>query len=112
VVVGQPESPVVFERFTEEARQTIVLAHAQARELNHGHIGSEHILLGLLAAESTPAGRVLASFGVNAADARASVVAMVPASDLPGTQLPFTPAAKALLERGLGAWVVIGSGSG
>jgi len=38
----------MFERFTEEARQTVVLAQQEARELHSGHIGTEHLLLGLL----------------------------------------------------------------
>jgi ATP-dependent Clp protease ATP-binding subunit ClpC len=38
----------VFERFTERARQAVVLAQYEARGLKHNYIGTEHILLGLL----------------------------------------------------------------
>src|SRR6185312_3192120 len=38
----------VFERFTERARQVVVLAQDEARALKHNYIGTEHILLGLL----------------------------------------------------------------
>ncbi|MGO8882889.1 MAG: Clp protease N-terminal domain-containing protein, partial [Streptosporangiaceae bacterium] len=38
----------MFERFTEPARQVIVLAQEEATRLGHGCIGTEHILLGLL----------------------------------------------------------------
>jgi ATP-dependent Clp protease ATP-binding subunit ClpA len=38
----------VFERFTERARQAVVVAQEEARELRHSHIGSEHLLLALL----------------------------------------------------------------
>src|SRR4029079_10543142 len=38
----------LFERFTERARQVVVLAQDEARALKHNYIGTEHILLGLL----------------------------------------------------------------
>jgi ATP-dependent Clp protease ATP-binding subunit ClpC len=37
----------VFERFTERARQVVVLAQEEARTLKHNYIGTEHLLLGL-----------------------------------------------------------------
>ena len=41
----------MFERFTERARQVVVLAQEEARTLKHNYIGTEHILLGLLREE-------------------------------------------------------------
>ena len=38
----------VFERFTDRARRSVVLAQEEARALNHNYIGTEHILLGLV----------------------------------------------------------------
>jgi hypothetical protein len=38
----------VFERFTADARQVVVLAHEEARTLMHTYIGTKHMLLGLL----------------------------------------------------------------
>jgi ATP-dependent Clp protease ATP-binding subunit ClpA len=38
----------MFERFTMNARQVVVLSEEAARELSHGHIGTEHLLLALL----------------------------------------------------------------
>src|SRR3954447_22036488 len=38
-----------FERFTDRARASIVKAQEEARLLNHNYIGTEHLLLGLLA---------------------------------------------------------------
>src|SRR6266508_6129842 len=38
----------VFERFTDRARRSVVLAQEEARMLNHNYIGTEHILLGLV----------------------------------------------------------------
>jgi len=47
----------VFERFTERARQVVVLAQAEARARSHNYIGTEHILLGLLREEEGIAAR-------------------------------------------------------
>ena len=41
----------MFERFTERARQVVVLAQDEARALKHNYIGTEHLLLGLLGEE-------------------------------------------------------------
>jgi ATP-dependent Clp protease ATP-binding subunit ClpA len=38
----------MFERFTNRARHSIVLAQEEARRLQHNYIGTEHLLLGLL----------------------------------------------------------------
>ncbi len=47
----------MFERFTERARQVVVLAQEEARILKHNYIGTEHILLGLLREEEGLAAR-------------------------------------------------------
>ena len=38
----------MLERFTDEARRVLVLAQEEARTLCHNHIGTEHILLGVI----------------------------------------------------------------
>ena len=42
----------MFERFTDRARRVVVIAQEEARGLQHNYIGTEHILLGLLAARA------------------------------------------------------------
>jgi len=54
----------MFERFTPGARAAVVVAQDSARFLGHRYIGTEHLLLGLLAAPDDTAGRVLAGLGV------------------------------------------------
>ncbi len=49
----------MFERFTERAREVVVLAQDEARLLKHNYIGTEHLLLGLLREEEAIAARVL-----------------------------------------------------
>ena len=44
----------MFERFTDRARHAVVAAQEEARRLGHTYIGTEHLLLGLLARAATP----------------------------------------------------------
>lgn len=53
----------MFERFTDQARATVVQAQAHARRLGHGYIGCEHLLLAAAGSED-PAGGVLRGLGV------------------------------------------------
>jgi ATP-dependent Clp protease ATP-binding subunit ClpC len=41
----------MFERFTDQCHQAVVLAQEEARRLNHDHVGTEHLLAGLLREE-------------------------------------------------------------
>jgi ATP-dependent Clp protease ATP-binding subunit ClpA len=66
----------MFERFTEDARQAVVLAQEEAAALHHGWIGTEHVLLGVLRGDGDGA-RLLAGFGVDAAAVREDVVRIV-----------------------------------
>jgi ATP-dependent Clp protease ATP-binding subunit ClpC len=92
----------VFERFTERAREAIVLAQEEARSLKHNYLGTEHILLGLLRMEEGLAARLLETFGVSVEDVRARVRAIVgEGTETAPPQIPFTPRAKKVLELGL-----------
>jgi ATP-dependent Clp protease ATP-binding subunit ClpA len=91
----------VFERFSDNARQAVVVAQDEARTLRHNYIGSEHILLGLLGQGGTAAG-VLASFGVSLDGVRGQVAQLVAVGGQePSGQIPFTPRAKKVLELSL-----------
>jgi ATP-dependent Clp protease ATP-binding subunit ClpC len=92
----------VFERFTERARQVVVLAQDESRALGHDYIGTEHLVLGLLREEEGVAARVLESLGVELEDARARVEESVGRGEpRPSGQIPFTPEAKRALELSL-----------
>jgi ATP-dependent Clp protease ATP-binding subunit ClpA len=91
-----------FERFTVKARQVVVSAQEEARLLKHNHIGTEHVLLGLLDSPDSVAGKVLHQLGYDKETARADIAAVVE----PGTEerrghIPFTPRAKKTLELAL-----------
>ena len=68
----------MFERFTERARQVVVLAQEEARILKHNYIGTEHILLGLLREEEGLAARVLESLDITVERVRALEQGMPP----------------------------------
>jgi ATP-dependent Clp protease ATP-binding subunit ClpA len=70
----------MFERFTEGARQAVVLAQEEAVALRHGWIGTEHVLLGVLRTAGGGA-QLLAGFGVDAAGVREDVVRTVGRGD-------------------------------
>jgi Clp amino terminal domain, pathogenicity island component len=92
----------LFERFTERARQVVVLAQDEARALRHNYIGTEHLLLGLLREEEGLAAPLLRSRGIDLAGVRAQVVRIVGQGDEDVTgQIPFTPHAKKVLESAL-----------
>jgi ATP-dependent Clp protease ATP-binding subunit ClpC len=93
----------VFERFTERAKQVVVLAQEEARALKHNYIGTEHILLGLLREEEGLAARVLERLDVTVEEVRAQVARIIGPGDEPivSGQIPFTPRAKKVLELSL-----------
>lgn len=97
------ENRSLFTRFTERARQVVILAKEEARTLNHNYIGSEHILLGLLREEEGLAARVLEAMGLQVEKVRDRVIERVgmPDSSRSESQLPFTPRARKILELAL-----------
>ena len=92
----------MFERFTDRARQVIVLAQEEARMLNHNYIGTEHILLGLSHEGEGVAAKVLESMGVPLEMARQLVEEIIGHGvTAPTGHMPFTPRAKKVLELSL-----------
>jgi ATP-dependent Clp protease ATP-binding subunit ClpC len=91
----------MFERFTERARQVVVLAQEEARRLRHNYIGTEHLLLGLVR-EDGAAARALAEFDVTFEEVQDQVARIIGQGDEVTTgRIPFTPRAKKVLELSL-----------
>ena len=67
----------MFERFTDRARRIAVLAQEEARMLNHDHIGTEHILLGLIREGDGVAAHVLLELGAGLERTREQVTRLV-----------------------------------
>ncbi len=92
----------MFERFTDRARRVVVLAQEEARRLGHDHIGTEHVLLGLLSEEDGVAARALQSFGIALEQVRSDIEEIIgQGSAPPPGHVPFTPRAKKVLELSL-----------
>ena len=92
----------MFERFSGQARQVVVSAQEEARELDHNYIGTEHLLLGLLTASDSAAGVSLTVLGYTHDDVQAKVEAMIGRGKAPPSgHIPFTPRAKKVLELSL-----------
>jgi ATP-dependent Clp protease ATP-binding subunit ClpC len=71
--------------YTSRAKKVLELATREARELNHNYLGTEHLLLGLLAEGKGIASQVIDSFGVTLENARAEVLRIL------GTAVPRQP---------------------
>jgi hypothetical protein len=82
----------------------MVFAQEEARALGHNHIGTEHLLLGLIREQEGLAAQLLQSLGVPIEEARARVAREVPQADevvAADPRIPFTPRAKKVLELSL-----------
>ena len=92
----------MFERFTDRARRVLTLAQEEARLLNHGFIGTEHLLLGLIHEHEGVGARALADLDISLAAVRAKVAETIGVVvSEPSGSPPFTPRAKKVLELSL-----------
>ena len=68
--------------YTSRAKKVLELAMGEARDLSHGYVGTEHLLLGLLREEKGIAAQVLTDAGVNLDAAKAETLRLL------GTEMP------------------------
>lgn len=89
----------MFERFTDRARHAVAQAQLEARGLNHDHIATEHILLGLIHDDTNAAVQILELLNVDPIEARRQVEEIIGGGRqaLSG-HIPFTPRAKKALD--------------
>ncbi|HLL82671.1 MAG TPA: ATP-dependent Clp protease ATP-binding subunit [Longimicrobium sp.] len=90
--------------YTSRAKKVLEFAMAEARELNHSYVGTEHLLLGLLREEKGIAAEVLGQLGVGLEDARRETLKLLGSE--PNTQ----PTASSSLGSGSGATPAGGKG--
>jgi ATP-dependent Clp protease ATP-binding subunit ClpA len=67
----------MFERFTHAARETVIRAQHEARELGQSPIGTQHVLLALLADQTGPVTRALRDTRVDERYVRAEIIRRV-----------------------------------
>jgi ATP-dependent Clp protease ATP-binding subunit ClpC len=85
--------------YTSRAKKVLELAMAEARDLTHNYVGTEHLLLGLLREEKGIAAQVLTDAGINLDAARAETLRLL-GTDMPqggaaASSSPSTPGAPA-----------------
>ena len=66
-----------FDRFTKKARQVLTYAQEEAQLMNHGYIGTEHLLLGLVREQTGIPAKILHDLGVDLQKTREIVEEMV-----------------------------------
>ncbi len=79
--------------YTSRAKKVLELAMAEARDLNHSYVGTEHLLLGLVREEKGIAAQVLGDAGVSLESARAETLRLL------GTEMPPAAPAAAAAEK-------------
>ena len=90
----------MFNRFTDQAKRAISLAQEEANRLNHGYLGTEHILLGLIGENEGIAANALKSSGIDLARVRQEVEKAVGRGQKTSFlgQIPFTLRANRALQ--------------
>lgn len=89
----------MFESFTEHARRLVVMTQQAAVSRDDTYIGTEHFLLALLDDAYGVGPRALQSLGVDPAAVRGAIRSSGESRSVEPGHLPFTPSAKAVLER-------------
>ncbi len=102
----------MFERFSDAARQVVVRAQEEARLLQQGWIGDEHLFLALIGpeADATTAAAALSGAGVTLDAARAALADVAGAArpTVPGRHIPFTDRGRQALARALSISLQLG----
>ncbi|MDX9917664.1 MAG: ATP-dependent Clp protease ATP-binding subunit [Gudongella sp.] len=88
----------MFGRFTERAQKAIMLAQEEAKKFNHSYVGTEHLLLGLIAEEQGIASVALKDSGVNLEKARKEVYDIVGMGGEETEIVGMTPRTKKIFE--------------
>ena len=90
----------MFQRLTDRARKVMALANQEALRLNHEHIGTEHLLLGLVKEGSGVGANVLKNLNIDLRKVRIEVEKLVKTGPemIKMGKLPQTPAAKKVIE--------------
>ncbi len=89
----------MLNRFTDRARKVLALAQHEAGRLGHNYIGTEHLLLGLLAEGEGVAAKALGTLNINLDSVRAQVENTIGRGELQaGGELAYTPRAKKVIE--------------
>lgn len=88
-------------RFTQSAIKVLKLAQYEAKHLKHAHVGTEHILLGLLHEGTNVAAKALSSIGIDLYTVRQRVHELEEKEDfddLETEEIGYSPESKTIME--------------
>ena len=88
----------MWQRFTERARSVILLGQEEASRMNSDHVGTEHLLLGLVRQNEGVAAQILQRMGVSLPKVRREIEREVQPESSVGSEPKLTPKAKRVLE--------------
>jgi ATP-dependent Clp protease ATP-binding subunit ClpA len=100
--------------FTYRVRGSLIKAREEARLRHHEYVGTEHLLLGLLAEEDTLVVEVLENLGAQPIHLQTAVELMItdgkPTGRSETPDLPYTPRARVVLDQAISAAHEFGDG--
>jgi ATP-dependent Clp protease ATP-binding subunit ClpC len=86
----------VFDSFTEQGRNVVVVAREEAQGLGHRFLAGEHLLLGLLADQHSTSAQILTARGLHLDEARRQIGAALGTGHSTG-ETPLTDQARTVL---------------
>ena len=100
--------------FTSRVRGALIKAREEAERRHHDHVGSEHLILGLLGEEDALVMDVLENLGVNPMALQQAVEQRLTDGNTARgktiTDLPYTPRARVVLDQAIAAAHEFGDG--
>ncbi|HUN23629.1 MAG TPA: ATP-dependent Clp protease ATP-binding subunit [Anaerolineales bacterium] len=90
-----------MQRFTQRARRVMVIANEEAQELRQSHIGTEHLLLGLIKEEGGVSGRVLRDLGLDYQKLRQIVERLNAGTTSESKKMELSPSTKQVLKAAM-----------
>ena len=91
-----------FDKFTEDAKKVIEEAKNVSKELKHGYVGTEHILLGFYRTD-TQAKKFLVDIDITEEDVTELIKSYIGVGDVDYNilDIPFTPRSKKILDESI-----------
>jgi ATP-dependent Clp protease ATP-binding subunit ClpC len=100
--------------FNNRVRGALIKAREDARRRHHEYVGTEHLLLGLLAEEDALVVDVLENLGLRPIELQMAVEQMIPdgkpGGRTPTPDLPYTPRARVVLDQAISTAHEFGDG--
>lgn len=95
----EPATKADLEMMTGGAKDALATAQDEARKLGHGYLGTEHLLLGVLADHNGVAAKAMRALDISADIVRRRIMEIVGRGrETPVGEIPLTPRSKKVLE--------------